>query len=322
MSPKNLVAIPAYNEEVAIGSTVLRCLDHADEVLVVDDGSHDSTAEVARRAGAAVLRHAANMGKGAAVRTALDYARAKGFDSLVLLDGDGQHDPEEIPGMLALVLTGEADIACGFRCKANTSMPLYRRFGKRILDYLTALGAGGTLTDSQCGFRALSRAAIEALYLEEDDFGIDSEMLIEAREKGLRIREVPVHVRYDVDGSTLGPFSHGFRVVDRLLKIIAVRHSLFFFGLPGLVLLVAGVFLGVITLDTYNQTSLFPIGYALLVAIFLINGGIGIFVGIILNVLPRMIEREATFSGRRHRQAWGDREAMGDRPPPEGGQRP
>jgi glycosyltransferase involved in cell wall biosynthesis len=290
---KTLAVIPAYNEEVAIGSMVLRCQGHVDEVLVVDDGSLDSTGEIARRANAVVIRHARNMGKGVAIQTAFRYARMKGFDAIVLLDGDGQHNPSEIPQVLEPVLRGEADIAYGFRERDGTTMPFHRRLGQRFLDYLTALGSGGVLTDSQCGFRALSRVAIEALNIQENGFAVESEMILEARSKNLRVSEVPVRVRYDVDGSTKGPLSHGIGVVDRLLRIIAMRHPLFFFGLPGAGMVLAGILLGLVTLDSYNRYDDLPILYALLVVLFIVLGSLAIFAGIILNTLPRVVERMA-----------------------------
>jgi len=137
---------------------------------VVDDGSTDDTVEVATAAGAAVVSHGVNKGKGRAVKTSLKYAVEHGFDALVLLDGDGQHDPDEIPQLIEPISNDAADLVIGFR--SFTQMPFYRRFGRAVLDHVT--GAGGVVTDSQCGFRALNRKAIELLEgkLKRDVFSI------------------------------------------------------------------------------------------------------------------------------------------------------
>jgi glycosyltransferase involved in cell wall biosynthesis len=288
---ETLAIIAACDEEISIGTMVLEAKAHVDEVVVVDDGSKDRTAAVAAAAGARVLRHDSNRGKGMAVRTALEYARANGVQAVVLLDADGQHDPDDIPRLLEPVLAGRTDLAIGLRFRENTKMPFYRRIGKRTLDYATAASGGGPVTDSQSGFRALSRTAIESMTLTEDGFGIESEMLVEANEKSLRVSEVPVSVRYDVGEHSKRPFVHGFGVVDRLLNIVAVRHPLLFFGGSGLILFVAGFGLGLETLNVYNATRNFVIGYALLVVAFLLLGALSMFAGVILNVLPKVLSR-------------------------------
>jgi glycosyltransferase involved in cell wall biosynthesis len=293
-----LAAIAAYNEEVAIGSVVLRCLRYADEVLVVDDGSEDRTAEIAKIAGASVLRHEVNAGKGVAIQTALEYARVNGFDAMVLLDGDGQHDPGEIPQLLAPVLDDKADLTIGVRKRSTSRMPIHRRFGQRVLDFMTAAGSLDALTDSQSGFRALSRAAISSLRLEERSFSIESEMLIDAKEKHLRVAEVPIRARYDVEGSTKGPLSHGFGVVDRLLRIIAVRHPLLFFGVFGGAVFIVGILMGIVALETYKRAPELAIGYSFLVVVFLIFGSLAMFAGVMLNVLPRAVARTLGNQGK------------------------
>jgi len=293
-----LAAIPAYNEEVAIGSVVLRCRGFVDEVLVIDDGSEDHTVDVAKMADASVHRHASNLGKGVAIQSALEYARSHDFDAMVLLDGDGQHDPTYIPELIGPILRDEADIVVGVRTRATSTMPLYRWLGQRVLDFITAYGSSGSVTDSQSGFRALSRRAIETLHLEEKDFSIESEMLIEAKDQNLRIAEVPIRARYDVDGSTKRPLSHGFGVVDRLLRIIAVRHPLLFFGVFGGAIFIVGIIVGIIALDTYKRAPELAIGYSFLVVVFLIFGGLAMFAGVMLNVLPRAVARTLRNHGK------------------------
>ncbi|CAG0974962.1 MAG: glycosyltransferase family 2 protein, partial [Candidatus Methanoperedens sp.] len=154
---KGIIAIlPAFNEEISIGSMVLHARDHAERVIVVDDGSSDRTAEIAGFAGAEVIRHTKNMGKGVALKTGFDLAGRNGAKVIVTMDTDGQHDPEEIPKLVAPILQGEADIVNGSRYMngKDRNTPFYRRVGQNVLDKATNFNSGLQLTDTQSGFRA------------------------------------------------------------------------------------------------------------------------------------------------------------------------
>jgi glycosyltransferase involved in cell wall biosynthesis len=148
------VILPAYNEEVSIGSMVLRTRQYADRVLVIDDGSTDRTAEVAELAGAEVIRHPINRGKGAALRSGFHAAREA--DVIVTMDSDGQHHPSEISKLIAPILEGEADVVNGSRYMNGNgkNTPRYRRLGQKVLDRATNFSSGLDVTDSQSGFRA------------------------------------------------------------------------------------------------------------------------------------------------------------------------
>src|SRR5437773_2650967 len=155
-----LVAIPAFNEGPTIGSVVLKARQFASEVIVIDDGSVDDTAKTAALAGAHVIKHARNLGKGLAIRSAWLYARECSPEAFVLLDGDHQHDPNDIPRLVETVLSGKSDVVLGVRWGKTSRMPMYRRMGKRALDYATAAAAkNGMLTDSQSGYRVFSTQA-------------------------------------------------------------------------------------------------------------------------------------------------------------------
>lgn len=258
-APRILVAIPCYNEELTIGSIVLKARKHADEVLVVDDGSTDSTAEIAREAGARVISHETNRGKGTAVLTALKQAREKGFDVLVLLDGDAQHNPDEIPHLLSPIIEGGAELVIGSRFLHNHNhVPIYRRLGQKTLDLATrATGAQG-ITDSQSGFRALSRKAFETLEIATEDYNIESDMIAHLAEKNLAIREVPITVRYDIPmGHKKNPFAHGLDILTHIIGFISYRRPLLAFGIPGIVITGLGIALGIFTFSAYFSRGTF-----------------------------------------------------------------
>jgi len=180
-----------------------------------------------------------------------------------------------------------ADIVIGFR--SMDQMPLYRRFGRAVLDIAT--GAGGTITDSQCGFRALNRRSIEHMFqsLKKDDFSTESEMIRVAREKHLRIGETPVLCRYgDIETSTKNPFSHGFEVLGALFWLMVDKRPLLYMGGPGMIAMLAGVFLGVQFFQLYNKEGYFSVGYGLLASVFFIPGVIALLMGMILDVTSRM----------------------------------
>ena len=291
---KILVAIPAFNEGPTIGSVVLKARQFASEVIVVDDGSSDDTAETAALAGARVIQHARNLGKGVAIRSAWLYARQHSPEAFVLLDGDHQHDPNDIPRLIETILSGKSDVVIGVRWGKTSGMPMYRRMGKRALDYATAAAAkNGKLTDSQSGYRAFSRLALESLEPTENGLSIESQLLLEAQEQNLRIEEVHVDSRYDLDGSTISPGRHGSSVLGRIITLVSEKRPLLFFGVSGAIFLLIASILGVVILDTYWSSSphQLAIGSMFIVVFFGIIGIVSIFIGVTLNVLTRISAR-------------------------------
>lgn len=214
---KTIAIIPAYNEEVAIASIVKRSLKYVDRVIVVDDGSVDRTSQRARDAGARVIKHYNNLGKGVSLKDA--FAEVRGFDIVVTIDGDGQHNPDEMMNLMRPIRETRADLVNGSRyLNANDDAPSHIRAGQRILNIATNITSGTHVTDSQSGFRAFSRKTIPYFRFRDTGFGIESEMLADAVENNFRIVEVPITVRYDVENSsTKGPAAH---VSSVLVKII------------------------------------------------------------------------------------------------------
>ena len=283
--PNIIAAIPCFNEELFIGSVVLKAKDYVDQVIVIDDGSIDKTALVAEKAGATVVKHGFNRGKGAAVSTAFGQARETGCRVLVLLDGDGQHEPAFIPSLIKPVLDGEADMVVGSRfLHIKSSVPGYRIWGHRLLTFLTNLGSRVKLTDSQSGFRAFSPKAIEALSFAEEGLSVESEMQFLATEADLRVMEVPVGIGYH-GAAKRSPLAHGMGVLNSIVGLISRRVPLFFFGVPGLVMLAFGLREGWRVVEGYNTHGDFWLGPALLAVLLCVVGSLSLFTGLILHTI-------------------------------------
>jgi glycosyltransferase involved in cell wall biosynthesis len=224
-SVKILVGIPAHNEERAIAAVVAGALPSASQVVVVDDGSTDLTAFNAHEAGAIIIRHKHNQGKGVAVATLFEYARQEGADVLVLIDGDGQHDPAEIPTLIEPCLNGQADVVVGSRyLSIHSEIPFDRSIGQRLFNVLTAVASGVTCSDSQSGFRAFNRRALCAMQISETAFSVECEQQFECRAHGLRLVEVPISCSY-APPAKRSPYRHGMQVLTRL-GAMAIRHRL------------------------------------------------------------------------------------------------
>ncbi len=214
-----VAAIPCYNEARFIGDVVRQTAPHVDVVIVVDDGSTDETTKVAQVAGARTVRLPTNMGPGAAAQSCLRAAREAHADVLVTLDGDGQHDPAEIPTVIGPILSGEADLVIGSRFMGGyNNVAPYRRFGIGVITLLYNLGARVQISDAQSCFRAYNRRALDTLRITEPGFGFSVETLVQARTAGLRIREVSISCRYHPESHSMNPVLHGLDVVLRVIK--------------------------------------------------------------------------------------------------------
>ncbi|MDG7041732.1 MAG: glycosyltransferase family 2 protein [Nitrososphaerota archaeon] len=285
-----IAAIPCFNEELFIGSVALKARDYADQVLVIDDGSTDKTAVVAEKAGAVVIRHSANKGKAAAVSTAFEHARKTTCKALVLLDGDGQHDPAYIPALVKPVLEGKADMVVGSRYMGtNSSIPGYRVWGHRVLTLFTNLGSRVNLTDSQSGLRAFSPKAIQAFSFVEQGLSVESEMQFLASQAGLRITEVPVSIGY-YGKAKRSPIAHGMAVLNSILGLISRRIPLFFFGVPGLAMLAVGFWEGWRVIQGWNAYHAFWLGPALLAVLLCVVGALSLFTGLILHTIRSFLK--------------------------------
>ncbi len=285
--------VPAYNEELSIGSVILSTSKFADHIIVIDDGSRDRTAEIAAKAGAEVIIHPENIGKGAALKSGFDVV--KNADIIVTIDSDGQHNPEEIPKLTRPIEKGEADIVNGSRYleKNHNGTPAYRRLGQTVLDTATNMNSELKLTDSQSGFRAFAAYTLPAFRFTKTGFSIESEMLMDAANQGFKIMEVQVGVNYKKSKMaihTKNAMTHGLGVLVKLLQDMEFKRPLYYFTIPGLVLIAIGLTLGLIFFGRYldrQMTTLMPTIIACMIGL----GGIFVtFTGIILHSVARMIQ--------------------------------
>lgn len=284
---RTVAVIPAHNEDKYIASLVLKVQRYVDHVVVVDDGSTDLTARVARAVGAMVISHGVNQGKGAAVCTGLRRALEFNPDAVVLLDGDGQHRPDQIPNMLVPVLSGKAEMVVGSRFvggQALHNVPAWRVFGQRVLNLVTAATTGHSLTDSQSGFRAFSRRGAEVMsrQLRSSGFSVESEMQLVARNHGLATEEVPIVVDYDVPIKR-NPVSQGLQVLNGLLQLVGQNRPLLFISGTGVISLILGLLLGIYVVEIYKHSHQLAIGYAMITVLLVESGLVAFFVGIVLH---------------------------------------
>jgi glycosyltransferase involved in cell wall biosynthesis len=289
-----VACIPAFNEERTIGKVVVGAQKYVDQVIVCDDGSSDMTAAIAEKLGARVIRHESNMGKGEAFRSLFSACRDMGVDVMVTIDGDDQHDPADIPKLVDPLAKGYADIVIGARFhEGNKGIPTYRRVGNKLLNTVTVNG----VSDTQSGFRAYDKKAIETLHPSESGMGVDSEILMDASRKGLRLTEVPVSVRYGIGKTSKhNPIYHTLDVLTSAIKLTSIRHPMTFYGIPGLVITLVGTYFvahAYLLFLSQQAVNNIVLTYALMGFSIGIFGLFTFFTGIILFTLSTVLRKGA-----------------------------
>jgi glycosyltransferase involved in cell wall biosynthesis len=287
---RNIVAvIPAYNEEKFIGSVILKTLKHVSTIIVVDDGSADSTAEIAEEAGALVVRHTVNQGKGVALNTGFLKARELNPDAIVTIDADGQHLPEEIPLVTAPILAGEADIVIGSRyLEQKSDVPVQRVLGHQVFNFVTNQASGVPLTDSQSGFRAFSPNALRALSFNSQGFSVESEMQFLAGQYKLRTVEAPITIHYHAKPKR-PLIRHGLLVLNGLLQLVGQYRPLLFFGIPGTIMMLIGLLWGLWVINIYRTSQMLATGYAIVSQLLIVLGALFLFTGILLHSIRGLL---------------------------------
>lgn len=305
-----VTVIPAFNEEVSIGSVVLGAMRHSESVVVVDDGSWDRTSELARLAGAEVIRFEENMGKAHALIKGLEYADTNGFKAVVTMDGDGQHDHRDIGELVKPVLEGKADLVIGSRfLNGGNGIPSYRKAGQRVLNRLTNLACMKEVTDTQSGFRALSRTALEHLDFDSQGYNIESDMICHFVDRGLRVQEMSISANYEVPNShKKNPLSHGLSLMGRVIKVVSQNRPLLLIGVPGFAMVLLGLSLGIFSLleitlfqwgwlfQTLLGAFVFTIGFVMIISALVLNS-----ISDLLGRIKRETVRGTRFEGRKGR---------------------
>jgi len=218
---KIIVLIPAFNEEKGISQLVKDLRTIVEEIIVVDDGSYDKTAAVAAVAGAKVISHKENKGKGVALRTGFQAVIADGADAVITMDGDGQHDWREVPKLIKKAEESGADIVIGDRMGDTSSMPSIRILTNRLTSWFVSRLGGQKISDSQSGYRLIKRRVLESVKLETAKYELESEILIKASRKGYTISSIPVRTIYHDGGvSKINPLIDTLRFARLIVRLM------------------------------------------------------------------------------------------------------
>jgi len=317
----SVACIPAFNAENQINDVIKKSLNYVDKVLVCDDGSTDNTFENAKLTGAYVLKHEKNLGKGAALKTLFTkakelnadiiitidadgqflpvemvlFGKAKELnaDVIITIDADGQFLPVEMIKLIEPIQNNNFDLVIGNRFLDKKEMPSYRKAGNKILDSFTKLAADLPFEDTQSGFRSYSKTALEKISFSSNGFGVDSEILIDAVNKNLKITEKYVTVIYNTGEktSTKNPISHSVGVLASIIELIAINHPLRYLGIPGLIFLVIGIAYSIIAITLFNDTRYFSIPSTLLALGSLVIGLMLLLMSVVLYSISHQSRR-------------------------------
>ena len=292
---KITVGIPAYNEEKTIAKIIVKLKKTVDQIIVCDDGSTDSTSEIAESLGATVVKHAKNSGYGMAIRSIFLKSREINADILVTLDADGQHKIEDINKIIKPVVDGEADISIGSRfLKEDSNTPGYRKLGVKIITKVTNSSLSEKITDAQSGFRAYNNKVLQSLTPADSGMGISTEILIKSSNLGLKIVEVPTEIQYEGDTSTQNPVSHGTEVLMSTLKYISIERPLRFYGIPSAIFFVIGLTFTFLSIQYYAEIGRLNTNLTLVAAGTLLIAIILIVTAILLYSLVSVVREGRT----------------------------
>jgi len=222
---KICVVIPTYNEAKAIGSLIRKIRQQELEVVVIDDGSQDNTSEIAKDNGAIVLRNEDNEGKGASLIKGFRYAQDRDFDAVIVMDGDGQHLPEEIPYFIRLAQYSNSGIFIGNRMLKRKDMPLIRILTNKLMSWFISSLAKQKIPDTQCGFRLIKKEVLEKINLKTSKYETESEIIIKAARLGFKVESVPIKTIYNGEKSQINPAIDTLRFIKFIVRELWITKS-------------------------------------------------------------------------------------------------
>lgn len=288
---KTIAIIPAYNEQDTIANVISQTKSFVDKIIVINDGSTDSTKDVAMQAGAEVVDNIVNRGLGETMKHGYREALRQKADIIVQLDADGQYLAKEIPLLIQPILNNEADLVLGSRLEnIKYKMPILKKFGNKSFSLVLRILTGADVKDGQTGFRAMRKEVLETA-MPENKYTYTQEMIIRSAEEGWRIRSVPITFVERVSGESRlisHPFSYAMRSWLIIIRTMRDYHPLSFFGVPGSLLILVGLIIGVALFYKFTITG--AIGRTpsiILTALLIIVGLQFIFMGLIADMMRK-----------------------------------
>lgn len=287
---KIVAIIPAYNEEESVGEIVKKTKEYVNDVIVIDDGSTDRTAEIAEKAGAIVYSHSRNRGLGLTIIDGYSLALKQNADIILQIDADGQYLPEEIPKLLKPINDKKADIVLGSRFAGEIEeMSLTKKIGNRLFSKITSFLSGTKITDAQTGFRAMRKEVADSI-IPIGKYTYTQEMIIRSLKEGYQVLEVPIFFakrKYGKSRLIRNIFSYGLLAFSIVIKTFRDYHPLIFFGVPGLILLLIGFLLGGYILSLYLAVKSLSehTGIIVLTALLIMFGSFMVFVGMLAEMI-------------------------------------
>jgi glycosyltransferase involved in cell wall biosynthesis len=284
--------IPAYNEELNIKEVITKSFRYSDQVIVLNDGSTDSTEKIAKEANAVVKSHIINRGLGITIRDGIQEAMKLGADLIVTIDADGQYNPDQIPDLLQPILDGKADLVLGSRFKGTiVKMPRLKRLGNKIITLIIRNLMNLDISDSQTGFRAIKREILEHIILTAD-YTYTQEMIIRAAAEGFFIEDVPVTFYERKDGKSRlirDPAEYGLNNAMTMLRAYRDYRPMTLFGTIGVLMMLLGVLIGLYIVYEFFVLGSFDTGQRLvtLSALMIMTGIQVLLFGLMADMMSR-----------------------------------